>query len=259
MDFKVQVFQISKLGTEPDKCQDAIFYNPHGRLFAIADGATDSAFQRLWAGLLVKGFVSHPPSFSKPSNVKEWFGGWLKAQQETWNNSIPWDTIKYHGQIKAKTTGGLATFLGIYFFSDRPVWKGISFGDCNLFHFLDRGRYLFDYKPLISPEQFNSNPVALSSIDHRPGVMLQHMMEIGGEYHEGDVIFLTTDALALWLLEELESDRCSWDKLLNFQTPGEFEVFIDKLRKNKEIRNDDTSLVIIEILNAPQKLSRSNK
>lgn len=259
MSFEIRVFQIPKLGSEPDECEDALSFDPQGRLFAIADGATDSAFQRLWAGLLVKGFISHPPDFFRPSNVKEWFGGWLKAQQEQWGKNIPWDSLSWSGHNKAKMQGGEATFLGIYFFPDKSVWKGIAFGDCNFFHFLNGG-HLYDWKPLIHSEEFGSSPVALSSINPNVEIMLGHMMEIGGDYHQGDIILLATDALAEWLVKEIwlvkEGDaekKSPWDTLFSLKTPDDFETLISELRRDKKIKNDDTSLIIIEITHAPDK------
>ena len=255
MSFEIRVFQTSKAGNKPEECEDALSFDPQGRLFAIADGATDSVFQRLWAGLLVKGFINHPPDFSRPSSVKEWFGGWLKTQQEQWNKNIPpLDTLSWSGYNKVKMTGGQATFLGIYFFPDKPVWKGIAFGDCNFFHFLNGGQVLYDYKPLIYSDEFGSSPVALSSINPKPELMLSHMMEIMGDYHKGDIILLATDALAAWLVKEIETDKASpWDTVLSLNTPDEFETFVNKLRSEKKIRNDDTSLIMIEITHAPDK------
>jgi len=256
MSFEVRIFQTSKAGSKPEECEDALSFDPQGRLFAIADGATDSAFQRLWAGLLVKGFVSNPPDFSRPSSVKEWFGGWLKTQQEIWNNNIDWNNIPFHGYNKAKMTGGLATFLGIYFFPDKPIWKGIAFGDCNLFQYMSSGEYLYDWKPIDYSEQFGSNPVALSSISPKPELMLNHIAEIGDKYRKGDVFFLATDALAACLLKEIESSSNPIkDRLLTLKTPDEFETLVNELRSEKKLKNDDTSLIIIEITKAPDDKS----
>lgn len=258
MSFEIRVFQLAKAGSKPEECEDALSFDPQGRLFAIADGATDSAFQRLWAGLLVKGFINHPPDFTspKPSSVKDWFGGWLKTQQDLWNKNIQWDALSWSGHNKAKMTGGLATFLGIYFFPNKPVWKGFAFGDCNLFQFRTYQliRDMWDWKPLVYSEEFGSNPVALSSINPRPELMLSHMAEIMGDYAKGDIFFLATDALSAWLLKEIEKNSASpWDKLLRLKTSEEFETFINELRNEKQIKNDDTSLIIIEITDAPNK------
>lgn len=258
MSFEIQAFQTSKAGSKPEECEDALSFDPQGSLFAIADGATDSAFQRLWAGLLVKGFINHPPDFSssKPSSIRDWFGGWLKNQQDLWNNNIQWDTLSWSGHNKAKMTGGLATFLGIYFFPNKLVWKGIAFGDCNLFQFRTYQliRDIWDWKPLVYSEQFGSNPVALSSISPKPELMLTHMDEIIGDYAKGDIFFLATDALSAWLLKEIENNNSSpCDELLRLKTSEEFETFINELRKDKKIKNDDTSLIIIEITSAPDK------
>lgn len=256
MSFAIRVFQIAKAGSKPDECEDALSFDPRRRLFAIADGATDSAFQRLWAGLLVKRFIEHPPDFSsKPSNTKEWFVKWLRAQQDEWDRNIQWDTLSWSGYNKARMTGGLATFLGVYFFPDKPRWKAIAFGDCNLFQFRV-GLGLYYWGPLLYSEEFGSNPVALSSINPNSQPILEHMAEMIGDYEKGDIFILATDALSAWLTHVIwQNDNdilfTRVEKLLKVKTSEDFNNLIDQLRFDKEVKNDDTSVIIIEICNAP--------
>jgi len=253
-EFEIKVFQIARAGSQSDECEDALAFVPQEHLFAIADGTTDSAFQRLWADLLVKGFINHPPDFSKPSKLKIWFEEWLKTQQDLWDKNIQWDTLSWAGLNKAKMTGGLATFLGVYFFPDKPIWKGIAFGDCNLFQFrtFQLIRNLWDWRPLTYSEEFGSNPVTLSSINTKSELMFNRMAQIMGDYAKGDTFFLATDALSAWLLREIESNGTSWNQLLELKTQQEFETFINELRSNKKINNDDSSLITIEVLTAPE-------
>jgi len=253
----VRPFQVPKIGNVAEECEDAFFWDEAKQLFAIADGATDSAFQRLWAMLLVKGFVSHPPNFSKseeivfgsPPRVRTWFGGWLQSQQEKWNESIDWDNIPWHGQNKARQIGGLATFMGIHLSSNESLWRGIAIGDCNLFQFRkETDWYVTWWGPLIYADEFGTNPAALSSISKNYAVTWNYVTWIAGQYYPGDVIVLTTDALGAWLTSAIwERQRNSWQSLLNLQSQEEFSRFIDNLRKEKNIKNDDTSMLTIQI------------
>jgi hypothetical protein len=272
VSFEIRAFQTSKTGSKPEDCEDALSFDPQRRLFAIADGATDSAFQRLWAGLLVKGFINHPPDFSRPSSVKEWFGGWIKNQQEQWNKNIQWDKLSWSGHNKAKITGGLATFLGIYFFPNKPIWQSIAFGDCDLFQLREqktRDYYLYGWSPITDSRDFGTNPIALSSIYPDREKIYQHMIPNIGDYEEGDIFFLATDALAAWFLTEYEKRIVQNMKNtgLEWLTSRFFPNLFNgnqqlgvvhnpwEILLNLKTKNDDTSLIIIEITRAPDKAS----
>jgi hypothetical protein len=250
MAFTIRAFQVPKDGSRLDECEDALGWDEDKRLFAIADGATDSAFQRLWANLLVQGLISRPPNSFSSLAIKAWFGDWLKARQEQWAASIDWEGIPWHGLNKARQTGGLATFLGLHLFADKPQWQGIAFGDCNFFHLFSDGD-IYDYQPSTLSSEFGIAPIALSSINPNPETMLKHMKEFGGKYHAGETMFLTTDALAVWLLKQIESNARAWRTLLDLKSPADFNTLVEELRRDKQIRNDDTSLLVIHIHEAP--------
>jgi hypothetical protein len=58
-----------------------------------------------------------------------------------------------------------------------------------------------------------------------------------------------TDALARWSLKEDEDGRNPWARLRDFG-PGDapaFDRWIDRLRQAKEMRNDDITLIRIDL------------
>ena len=52
------VFRLAKDGSTRAEYEDAIAWSRRRRRFAVADGASASAFARLWAQLLVRAYVS---------------------------------------------------------------------------------------------------------------------------------------------------------------------------------------------------------
>ncbi len=264
VNFTVRSFQVPKAGNEPEECEDALYWDQARCLFAIADGATDSAFQRLWAQLLVEGFIHDAPETFAPVDLRPWFERWLSARQREWHLSIDWDHVPWHGLNKARQIGALATFMGIYFAPDVPAWQGIAIGDCHLFHFSkaerssegQMGWTLYDQQP--ATYDFGTQPATLSSINRDHGVMWKYLHWLSGTYHQEDVILLTTDALAHWLVTQLWSQkREAWETLLNLEDPDAFSALIDTLRRDRQIRNDDTSMLVIQIVgpDCPDKVS----
>lgn len=242
--FKIDAFQIPKAGCQLEECEDAFFWDETQRLFAIADGATDSAFQRLWAELLVKGFISNPPTFSPRSAFEEWFKGWIETQQLKWNESIDWNKLPWHGLNKARQTGALATFLGIRFSSQFNRWDITAIGDCNLFIFRQDATFFRCY-PVCESSAFGISPFALSSINQNYGRQLKEVKVAKISYHSGDFIILATDALAAWCLSQIELRENPLKRLLSVTGNDDFSILIDSLRHKGQIRNDDTSLLII--------------
>jgi hypothetical protein len=270
VNFIVRSFQVPKAGNEPEECEDALGWDEAQRLFAIADGATDSAFQRLWAQLLVEGFIHHAPDTFAPVDLRPWFEKWLGARQREWHLSIDWDNVPWHGLNKARQIGALATFMGIYIAPESPgqggpAWQGIAIGDCHLFHFWKGDTLNVIYPSVEDSEQaqgtdwtlydqqpatydFGTQPATLSSINRNHDITWKHMHWLSGTYHQGDIIVLTTDALAHWIVSQLWSRQSeAWTSLLTLEDPSAFSALIDALRQERQIRNDDTSMLVIQI------------
>ena len=111
MTIRVKAFQTPKNGSTSEECQDAVAWNEQKRNFAIADGVSDSAFQSLWADLLVNSFVTEVGA--APEFTKAWLTTWLRNEQNKWNNQVNWDTVPWHGRMKAKCWPGLQIRSGL--------------------------------------------------------------------------------------------------------------------------------------------------
>lgn len=247
--WQVRSFQVVKAGNLPDECEDAAAWDEAAGVFAIADGATDAAFQRLWACLLVESFLQQPPDMVEDVDTAEWLSLWLPLVQEQWRAAVPWDALPWHGLTKARQTGGLATFLGMQCSADRRRWQAVAVGDCTLFHVSPTGELRFS-GPLTCAAEFGNAPAALSSISPNISALLEHFYYFEGELCENDVLLLTTDALATWIYRELEAGNQPLERLLLLRDDVDFAALVDDLRSQRRLRNDDTSLLTIVLCSA---------
>lgn len=198
-------------------------------LAAIADGATESAFARAWAETLVAGWaqtdLAEPDAFL--CALAEWQASW-QAEADTRTSDLPW-----YAAAKAEE-GAFATFLGLVI-QPEGTWHALAVGDCCLLHLTaDGARTTW---PMQHPEQFNNTPGLISSVPARPmGALLQ----AGGQWGRGDAFVLVTDAAAAWLMG-LNSSA------IPALSDGSFSERIHAARDAHSIRNDDVTVVLLEI------------
>jgi hypothetical protein len=242
MTIRVKAFQTPKNGSTSEECQDAVAWNEQKRNFAIADGVSDSAFQSLWADLLVNSFVTEVGA--APEFTKAWLTTWLRNEQNKWNNQVNWDTVPWHGRMKAEQTGAQATFLGIRLLSESHSWVGIAIGDCNLFRF-SKNRTFRESIPNKRAVDFSNATQAFSSIGQDEEYE-QKTKRIQGRYEPGDILVLATDAMARWMLEMLEEKQDPLDEIPTSDAPGVFDQWVNTLRQAGKMKDDDTSLLLIQ-------------
>jgi hypothetical protein len=65
-----------------------------------------------------------------------------------------------------------------------------------------------------------------------------------GDCQPGDKFFLATDALSCWFLAECEAGRKPWESLASLRSREDFAAFVDRLRKARSLKNDDTTLLV---------------
>ena len=73
---------------------------------------------------------------------------------------------------------------------------------------------------------------------------------MNGDWEPGDIFYLATDALAQWLLSELESGRPPWSVLRDLCADDDATLYsrlIDELRESQGLHNDDTTLLQVEV------------
>ena len=129
-------------------------------------------------------------------------------------------------------------------------WWAFAIGDTCLFHLFQQTSHLWDYTsfPLKNSDDFTNAPATITSHENAVQVMYNSMKITHNPYKQGDILLLATDALAEWLLEQLEQQRImNIIRLLNTLTNEAFAQFVDRERTQRRMKDDDTSLVIIHL------------
>jgi hypothetical protein len=205
---------------------------------AVADGATETSFSRLWAQLLVDGFVAN-------TDCEE-----LKAK---WHESIADKPLPWYAEQKAES-GAYAALVGLTIKQVKRsggTWKAEAIGDSCLIHV--RGSDVLERFPLKHSDEFNSTPALLSSNEDDG---LEHDEEftfIEGEWRKGDIFYLLSDAIARWVYKRQEdySDAAFWLKSMKSQ--NDLKEFVDVQRELMDaesrplMRNDDVTLMRVTL------------
>ena len=244
-------FQSPKAGNRPDECEDAYMaaypYQPGPARIALCDGASESAFARQWAQILAAAFVRRP--LPSPHLDNSSLAAWLKPCEKEWRQAVPWHRIPWHGEAKTRA-GAMAALLGITIDptpnrSGGFQWQAIAVGDCCLF--LIRGNAIARSFPLENSGQFNNTPSLICSNPDNNHGLWHRVSQISGECRPGDVMILTSDALACWILKQYESGSQPWQTLLPLRPGPQWETWLQSRREERAIRNDDTTLITIKI------------
>ncbi len=213
---------------------------------AVSDGASESAFAREWANVLTGAFVSRAPELADVS--ADSLRDWLTPAQEEWHKQVPWERIPWHGEAKARA-GAFATLLGLTIgaaSTGSPVlsWRALAVGDCCLF--VVRNNRLQVSFPLKDHAEFDNNPALVCSNPANSEVLWEDVRLDSGECSAGDLLILATDAIAAWFLAQNTSGEKPWEALVELDR-SEWDDWVDDQRREGLMRNDDTTLVIIEV------------
>jgi len=245
----VRAFSAAKLGNSEEEYEDAFSHDALFGRFAIADGASESSFARRWAELLAQGYVSLPPSLSRRRAQR--FLEWLRPLREEWRATIPWATLPWYAEQKARA-GAFSSLLGVCV-PGRPSaakrrWSAVAIGDSCLFHV--RGPALLRAFPTAKSSGFGNSPFLLRSIADSRQSPLQGVVFAQGRCRPGDTFVLATDALAQWLLAATEAGQNPWGATASIPDQASFAAWVATLRAERLLRNDDVTLMVIEVRDA---------
>src|SRR5436190_1734023 len=102
MSFSCRAFQIAKAGNAASECEDAFAADAAAGRFAVADGASESAFAGEWARLLTASFVERRGPWSS----------WLPETRERWRQQLEGRPLPWFLEEKFEE-GASATLLGV--------------------------------------------------------------------------------------------------------------------------------------------------
>jgi hypothetical protein len=236
-----QAFHLPKGGYSREEYEDAFAADPRAGRFAVADGAAESSFAGLWARLLVDGFV-------RPEPETEPAGPWLDGLRRGWAAAVDQGPLPWYAEIK-RAEGAFAAFLGLEIgrAAEGGDWRAWAVGDSCLFQV--RARALRASFPLTRGDEFSNQPCLLGS---RTGSRLATPPRRGrGRWQTGDRFLLMTDALAQWFLRQATAERKPWEEVGRLRDEGvgeaRFRAWVEGLRDGGGLRNDDVTLLVIDL------------
>lgn len=240
-----RVLYTHKRGNAPDEYEDAFAGDAARARFAVADGASESSFVARWAKLLTEGFVA--------AEGKPWRDlDWLSPARQCWAEEVDPLPLPWYAEEK-REQGAYATLLGIAFHAPKKgedvfLWRALAVGDSCLFR-VRKGKLRRSF-PLKCPSDFGNQPDLLGSRS-RPADSPQTVRRLSGKARPGERFLLATDALAEWMLRQTENQRRpaeDIERLLAESDPqGAFAGWVEERRDRQGLRNDDVTLVIIDI------------
>jgi hypothetical protein len=251
LSIQFRQFRLPKRGEKAEDYEDASDGDPARGRFAIADGAAGSSFSALWARLLVEEFVRAP----KPQPMP--WADWLPAVQQRWNVGVghrpsnqptPWFLSERIQQ------GAFAAFLGLVL-DEVTTWRGgirkrwrvLAIGDTCFFQV--RGNRLIKAVPIKRSRDFGNTPWLVGSRTAPDRTLTKQSVQYKGEWTGKDRLWLMTDALALWFLQQTEAGKKPWREmdglLLAPQPERAFAAWMKDLRDHQRIRNDDVTLMAV--------------
>lgn len=231
-------------------CQDS--YYAEKNCVAIADGASQSFYPKIWADLLVQHFCHHPEI--NEENWQEWLfpiqNKWLEIVKERVktakeNSSPVW--INNLNRLNFRESA-ISTFVGLHFIQDRKRVKLCIIGDSCLFHLKISSEKKADLNSYLlkNSQEFSDAPEYFASYskDNKFNPIFTEIAIDDDHY-----FLLATDALSEYIFKCLENNENIFRKLIEIKSQEEFEQFIfDARKKENKIRmkNDDITLVTIK-------------
>jgi hypothetical protein len=267
MNIEYSHFWLSKSGNLPSVYEDSFFpykfpfdtittHIQKYQRYAIADGASTAYLSGLWATILVDVFGSYAEEITN-TNFFDLIQKLIL--DEYWNSRLDDYIKKREAEGKplswydemALQNGAASTLLEISFSLEenklKDKFSALAIGDSCLF--LVRNDELITKFPLNSSADFDNSPLLISSESNRNLNLHEKIAYLENQsIITGDQIFLMTDALASWFFQEHEKGEKPWEII--GENVGEkygFTDWIEQLRENKQMRNDDVTLMILKI------------
>lgn len=259
MEARLTLLRVQKAGNAEEEYEDAYCPAENGRRegaqlrFAVADGASEGMLSGGWAKILVELHCQFDwTAGSIEQFLERAYGDWKTFTSEYLHGRETRQSPVQWYEEPGFEEGAFSTLLGLTLTEaskDRPgEWTACAVGDSCLFHV--KGNALVKNFPVEQSADFNNRPVLLASNPGRNGQVGGAFRRESGTFESGDVFYLMTDALARWALRENEEGRNPWAVLRSYGTRDTkaFGAWVTALRKDRELRNDDVTVLRIDLL-----------
>jgi len=205
-----------------------------GSAAAVCDGASDAAYSRLWASVLVQRFVEEP--------TVDIDSQWLQVAVSRFERSLDYLSMPWH-LLERTLRGSYATLAGAVFRNESGVFDVVGIGDSSIawVNMTDKGMF-----PLQAPEEFSDRTYLVSTVCECNRSMADFVcIKRCIPLPKGDTyVFLMTDAVGHWYAREIAEGRQPWRAFLSLKSQAAFEDWLADERANG-LRNDDATIVAL--------------
>ena len=238
----IKVLQLHKRASYEFKyIQDKYAINPDTKIFALADGTTQSFNSEIWAEIITKGFVKNPTF-----NVIELISTFTKQVSEYKSAKFEFSSNPAKASLeKAKQNkGGTATFMGLHFTTENKI-ELISCGDTNLYLLNSENKVIaFPFTDVDSLDANNNFINTEQLLENKIDETFFKLKSI--EYRSDDKIIIATDALSRLILKK----PTILSEILKIEDFNQLNEFCLKYWESKELQEDDISAIIIPAKNS---------
>jgi hypothetical protein len=267
-EHSVQCFRLAKGNELVARSQDAFDLDNDLRRYAVTDGVSRSFLPSSWASILSMHFVHQGQDFEDEAHLAEW----LRVCKNEWEqHAQQWiaqaeKRRQEQGLINATdwqqymTQGAQATLIGCAL-SPAPTQKNgtihiqvTAIGDANFFLVRPTRNGTWDYlaHPYTDPTAFGTTPDALATAAVASSKGMQRTWNWINHYscdgQRGDYMLLATDAIAKWLLQQLQSRQEDWLCLLNPNTSSSaFAHLVSMERAIGHLEDDDVTILVVPL------------
>lgn len=251
------IFHEPKIGSAPREWEDGAGYatddNEGGSVRCVVlDGATEAYDAVRWVMQLAESFLGIHLTGACPALTPAGMGTWFGQMQDLWLANAPARFTNVYEERKFRKEGSFATLLGCEIrglAGERPSWTAVALGDTVLFHVRD-ARLLGQF-PALAAGDFGVNPNGVFTQPEVRARMLEQLGFATGELRFGDWLFVATDALAAWIIGRTANhdggENQVWQVLSQLDHPEMFRQLVDERRNAREMKNDDVTLLRVEV------------
>jgi hypothetical protein len=215
----------------------------------VVDGATEAYDSIRWVGQLVRSFLGVDAAGDGPALTRDGMDAWFGRMQDRWQATAPAEFGSIFEERKFHQDGSFATLLGCEIsglHGTRPSWLAVALGDTVLFQV--RGTGMVAQFPALGADDFGLDPDGVSTQPSTRDWMRTRLGSASGELAVGDRLYLATDALANWMVRAAGTDGpWLWRTLDGLHDPEAFRRTLADRRRSGEMKNDDVTLMRVEI------------
>lgn len=242
---KVSAFITHKKSEKYSECQDRFSVSTDTKSIAVSDGMSQSYQQKIWASLLVNSYtgdLSWSPTEENLDILRQvWKSKVLEFIESLRTKGGQEYLVRMNQTALVQQKSAAATFLGIRFSGYK--WEGEVLGDTCLIELDEQNNILAIHTS--QDKEFDNYPDFFDSTSIR---LKQKgaIRKITGELTEGHKLLLVSDPFSD-LIQELKNGKVELnvEELLNIKTHADFNELVDRWRSEKNMTNDDTTLVCV--------------